>query len=253
MGVVIWLHSKIIKMFGYIITLFQIAFSFLENYVNADKTVLKKTLFYCFVTFFILLILSLRFDSIKQFQYPIQILILILVFAYCVPEIIYSACTSVLACVCILLVVNILTATIISLGLYKSISTESHIYPLYWLSIYSIIWIGLSLLANSRVAKLSNEIISGIFVMIFTLFTYFISLLSDKMIINHLSRLNSDFTSDFWIVLQQMANEGYGPTRILLIIVSICLPFIGLSSISIVLISIKEYWINKYGENSIIN
>lgn len=244
-----WIHVFTVNGWGKIFKGFDRLFLLLERYTKAEKIAFNKALAIIFTASIIAILVSFRFSILEQYQLYFQLLVMCISIITIVPPFIYSVCTSTMACVGFLTFINFFTAFLISYSIiYANALNHSMLFSL-WILIYALIWLFISLLANTKVAKLSNEIVSGLFVLIYTTLTYFISLLSDKLILNYLSNVIPDVPSAYWVYLQRAADEGYGPTKLLLIIVGVCLPFIGLSCISIVLISLKEYWFEKYGEH----
>lgn len=117
---------------------------------------------------------------------------------------------------------------------------------------FMILWVILSLVAEIKVAKLANEIISSLLTILFTAGTYISSIISSKYpsleviekTYNNIHNLEEAISKNSQILSDIM------PT----IIVYICdklflyiLPFLCISIFNITIISAKEYWFKKYG------
>lgn len=116
------------------------------------------------------------------------------------------------------------------------------------LVVYGVFWITYSLVADSKVSKLANEFISGVFVLTFTIASYFISTLSSQKIIQWLA---NEIPENKQIIIQigkELELNGISLTLALNLSIGIFLPFIGFSAISIILVNFKEYWREKYSD-----
>lgn len=116
--------------------------------------------------------------------------------------------------------------------------------------IYLLVWVFLSLISNSKVALLVNEIVSGMAATIFTIGTYLVSMaLKNKPASsNYLLYFQTDEAFElalankdalawefFWIMGLEMLETAF---------LSL-LPVIGVSALCIIMIKIKGYWVEK--------
>ena len=108
----------------------------------------------------------------------------------------------------------------------------------------------MSLVSNTRVALLANEIISGISVTIFTCGTYFTGI-----ILKHIPSLNEYLLYFHTVEDVQLALENndvfvlefIGTLGIELLELAFLsfLPIMGITTLCIILVKIKQYWMDK--------
>lgn len=115
--------------------------------------------------------------------------------------------------------------------------------------VYSIVWIFLSLISNSNVALLVNEIVSGIATTIFTIGTYLIGEKQKNMmnLEDYLSYSSDDTVKRAMIDKSIIADEL---TKIMIFetlekAFLFLLPIIGVSALCIIMVKIKIYWMGK--------
>ena len=121
--------------------------------------------------------------------------------------------------------------------------------PLF-IGLYLFIWVLLSLISNSKVALLVNEIVSGMVATVFTIGTYLISNAlkglpsSEEYILyyNNEEELNLAFLNG-----EMMARKFFdaGVLELLEGFFLAFLPVIGVSALSIIAVKIKIYWMEK--------
>lgn len=124
------------------------------------------------------------------------------------------------------------------------------IVDIVFVIIYLLVWVFLSLISNSKVALLVNEIVSGMAATIFTIGTYLVSMAlknkptsSDYLLYFQteeafeLAIANKDDLA--WEILRIMGLEMLETTFLSL------LPVIGVSALCIIMIKIKGYWVEK--------
>lgn len=124
------------------------------------------------------------------------------------------------------------------------------IVDIVFVIIYLLVWVFLSLISNSKVALLVNEIVSGMATTIFTIGTYLVSMAlknepasSDYLLYFHtdeafeLALVNKDALA--WEFLGIMGLEMLETVFLSL------LPVIGVSALCIIMIKIKGYWVEK--------
>lgn len=121
--------------------------------------------------------------------------------------------------------------------------------------LFGCIWMVLSLIADSKVSKLVNEVVASISTVIFTVGTYLIGLELSKFksIEDLLSKYFSNNYMDFEMALQQMNPKALEIMKIVFLdflqqAFIVLLPVIGISTICIMLVDIKEYWLEKNQE-----
>lgn len=132
-------------------------------------------------------------------------------------ELLYKSCHSVLFNLTFWVFFNLCFSVFVALIIcaIMDISDQYMIFPISFIS-YSLMWVCFSLVADAKVARLSNEIISGLLTLIFTITTYTASLYTDE-------------------------------TQLVITVAGgLLLPFIVLSVISIIAVNCKEYWEEKY-------
>ena len=93
--------------------------------------------------------------------------------------------------------------------------------------IYLVVWIFLSLISNSKVALLVNEIVSGAAATIFTIGTYLVSMALQN---------DDTLTSDIERIEMLKSVET---------LFMLFLPVIGVTALCIIMIKIKGYWMEK--------
>lgn len=189
---------------------------------------------------------SFFIELLSNLAASLGITILILLSLDVVPAVLYRACQSLCGCTCLLLIVNVIVAAIVDISFLYFAAGKTDLYFKHWLIIYSFFWISFSLLAETQVAKLANEIISGLNAFVFTLLSYYISLVSDKDIFSFFSKITPESSNYIWQLYEEMTIGGYSLTRLLVALTGVLLPFIGLSCISIVILNLKQYWTQKY-------
>lgn len=121
--------------------------------------------------------------------------------------------------------------------------------PLF-VGLYLFVWVFLSLISNSKIALLVNEIVSGIAATIFTIGTYLIS-----MVLKGLSA-SSDYKlyyhTDEAVIrasenVEALAWKYWGITVLEKLEVAFLafLPVIGVTALCIIMVKIKIYWMEK--------
>lgn len=139
--------------------------------------------------------------------------------------------------------------SLILAGIVQGI-VKSAIADIVFIIIYLLVWVFLSLISNSKVALLVNEIVSGVAATIFTIGTYLVSM----------ALKNKPTSSDYLLYFQTeesfelaLANKD-ALARELLGIMGLemletaflsLLPVIGVSALCIIMIKIKGYWVEK--------
>ena len=121
--------------------------------------------------------------------------------------------------------------------------------PLF-IGLYLFIWVLLSLISNSKVALLVNEIVSGIVATVFTIGTYLISsalkgLPSSEEYILYYN--NEEELTHALLNGEMMARKFFdaGVLELLEGFFLAFLPVIGVSALSIIAVKIKMYWMEK--------
>lgn len=147
-------------------------------------------------------------------------------------------------CACYNLFFSLILAGIVQ-GMVKSAITD-----VVFIIVYLLVWVFLSLISNSKVALLVNEIVSGVAATIFTIGTYLVSMglknkpaSSDYLLYFHtdeafeLALVNKDaFARQFLGIM--------GLEMLETVFLSL-LPVIGVSALCIIMIKIKGYWVEK--------
>lgn len=201
-----------------------------------------------FLGAFSLFFISVFIELFSALTIPLGIMIILFIILNFFPPILYKACKSLCGCTCFLLFANAVAAIIADISYVYFTAGKTDFYFKNWIIIYSVFWISFSLLAETQVAKLANEIVSGVTALFFTLLSYYISLLSDNSIFSFFSSLDPHSPNAIWQVYEEMVKEGYSLSRLLFALTGVFLPFIGLSCISTVILSLKQYWIQKYNK-----
>jgi len=119
-----------------------------------------------------------------------------------------------------------------------------------FIAAYLIVWIFLSLISNSKVSLLVNEIVSGIAATVFTIGTYLISMALKNMPSSN-DYLNYFQTDE--VFENALANGdalawsflGIGILEMLEGAFLSLLPIIGVTALCIIMIKIKGYWMEK--------
>ena len=121
--------------------------------------------------------------------------------------------------------------------------------PLF-IGLYLFIWVLLSLISNSKVALLVNEIVSGIVATVFTIGTYLISsalkgLPSSEEYILYYN--NEEELTQALLNGEMMARKFFdaGVLELLEGFFLAFLPVMGVSALSIIAVKIKMYWMEK--------
>ena len=122
-----------------------------------------------------------------------------------------------------------------------------------FIALYSFIWLFLSLISNSEVSLLVNEIISGLAATVFTIGTYLTS-----MKLGTLSPI-SDYESYFpnpealenALINENLLAWEYIKVELLNFLQTLfmtLLPIIGISALCIIFVKVKKYWLKKNGK-----
>lgn len=147
------------------------------------------------------------------------------------------------------LVYNMFFSMILAYVLQRYI--EHSVFTLLFVLMYMFVWIVFSLIADSKVALLVNEIVSGLIATIFTIGTYLVSMTlkglptSADMIEIFQTEQKAEIIlhetdSIVWRYVDRVAMESLEDGFVVL------LPVIGVSLICIVVLRLKEYWKEKY-------
>ncbi len=139
--------------------------------------------------------------------------------------------------------------SIVSACVIQGIIKSAMVTPLFVI-IYLFVWMFLTLISNSKVALLVNEIVSGIATTIFTIGTYLVSMsLKNMPSANEYQRY---FNTEEAFVLALTNQDALaweflkivGLETLEVIFISF-LPIIGVSALCIIMIKIKGYWMDK--------
>lgn len=121
--------------------------------------------------------------------------------------------------------------------------------PLF-IGLYLIIWLFLSLISNSKVALLVNEIISGITATIFTIGTFLINIALKNMPSSndYLRYFNTE--EAFEIALENKETQAWEFVGTMVleeleVVFLSFLPVIGVTALCIIMVKIKVYWMEK--------
>lgn len=149
----------------------------------------------------------------------------------------------------------LLLSVVYNLGFSFIVSYILHFFtkfsslPLF-IGTYLLVWVFLSLISDSNVALLVNEIISGIATTIFTIGTYLVSMgLNNKISLNDYLENFSTFEA-FEMALSN--GDVFAWEFIKIAVLEILadfflffLPVIGVTALSIIMIKVKIYWNQK--------
>lgn len=117
--------------------------------------------------------------------------------------------------------------------------------------LYCCIWTLYSFLANSKVSKLANEVIAGIFTFIYTIISFYLSILSDDQILQ-LAKYYNNGKYDHGIQdYEARIRMGYSFVKDLQKASGILLVIVGLSAFFVVIIGLRIYWEEKYRDKVI--
>lgn len=106
--------------------------------------------------------------------------------------------------------------------------------------IYAILWVTVSLLLEKKVAKLINQISVAVFGLIFTIGTYWVSVLPEDYIKNFLPINNNEIPF-----------SGAEINRAVLQFFLIFLIYIAISTLTEVILNIRDYCVDKYGKDKL--
>lgn len=121
--------------------------------------------------------------------------------------------------------------------------------PLF-IVVYLFVWMFLSLISNSKVSLLVNEIISGITTTIFTIGTYLVSMVLKNMPSSNDYLLYFHTDEAFELALENKDALAWkfvgilGLEQLEIAFLSL-LPVIGVTALCIIMIKIKGYWLEK--------
>lgn len=121
--------------------------------------------------------------------------------------------------------------------------------PLF-MGLYLFVWVFLSLISNSKVALLVNEIVFGIAATFFTIGTYLINIVLKDM------PTQNDYRSFYFtneVIIQALENEEKWAWKLIekMILETMevafisFLPVIGVTALCIIMVKIKIYWMEK--------
>jgi len=144
-------------------------------------------------------------------------------------------------------VYNFVFSIVISEQVQK-ITEYSIMLPLFVI-IYMCVWVFLSLISNSEVSLLVNEVASGLAATIFTIGSYVTDLMIKEAPYSKelLSLYNSvekdliagEISSEAWLILYSQILQSVNELFV------IFLPIIGVTALSVIVIKIKVYWMKK--------
>ena len=123
------------------------------------------------------------------------------------------------------------------------------ITPLFIVA-YLLVWVFLSLISYSEVSLLVNEIVSGITATIFTIGTYIISMLLKKLPSTNDFELYFQNNETFERALENRDSLAWsfleaGVLEMLESAFLSLLPIIGVTALSVIMVKIKKYWMEK--------
>ena len=116
--------------------------------------------------------------------------------------------------------------------------------------VYLLAWVFLSLISDSKVAMLVNEIVSGAATTIFTIGTYLVSIMlkNEPSSENYLFYFHTDEAFELALANKDVLAWNYFKImglESLEIAFLVFLPVIGVSALCIIMIKVKEYWVEK--------
>ncbi len=116
--------------------------------------------------------------------------------------------------------------------------------------IYLLIWVFLSLISNSKVAMLVNEIVSGVATTIFTIGTYLVSMALKNMPASRDYLLYFHTDEAFKLALANKNDSAWKFVGIMGLEILegtflLWLPVIGVTALCVIMIKIKVYWMEK--------
>ena len=166
----------------------------------------------------------------------IKLILLIGVIIFCFKQF-FKWRTSLIWSGMLLFVINII-ATIAIYGFFNF--DENRLSPNQAIIIYAMLWIIVSLFLEKKVAKLINQISVAVFGLIFTIGTYWISVLPEDYIKNFLPINNNEipFSS---------AEINRAALQFFLIF----LIYIAISTLTEVILNIRDYCVDKYGKDKL--
>lgn len=150
----------------------------------------------------------------------------------------------------ILLVLNFCAALYIFIMISELIKPQKVLW-IFIIIIFSILWCMFSLIADSRIAKLSNEIITGIFTFLFTLTSFILTLLTEGIITEKIKTIDNQSEKLIADLIIYLLNRDNGLIKSILKVLCFLLLIIGLSSVQIVITSIRVHWEEKYRDKVI--
>ena len=148
----------------------------------------------------------------------------------------------------ICIVYNMFFSIILACVIQRTI--KSAILTPLFITIYLFIWIFLSLISNSKVALLVNEVVSGMAATVFTIGTYLINIAlkslpasSDYILYYHTDEEMAQALENG----ETLAWKFMGTTVLEMLEVAFLsfLPVIGVTALCIIMVKIKIYWIEK--------
>ncbi len=139
--------------------------------------------------------------------------------------------------------------SLILTGIMQKIVNNT-IVDMMFIIIYLLVWVFLSLISNSKVALLVNEIVSGLAATIFTIGTYLVSMALKNMpnSEDYLLYFHTDEAFKLALINQDVLAwkfAGIMWLEILEITFMSLLPVIGVTALCIIMIKIKGYWMEK--------
>lgn len=140
--------------------------------------------------------------------------------------------------------------SLILTGIMREIVNNT-ISDIMFIVIYLLVWLFLSLISNSKVALLVNEIVSGLATTIFTIGTYLVSMALKNMpnSQDYLLYFYTDEAFELALTNQDALAwkfVGIKGLENLEIIFMSWLPVIGITALCVIMIKIKGYWMEKY-------
>lgn len=206
-----------------------------HTFVNRSKAAVTiQALSLCTIIIIAIIATLFRGALTKQAAYLVWVLSLVFIFVGFLSGLL-SYFQSVRGFIKLIVVSNILIAffiVFIMSDIIPIISSSGSIWLL--LMVYGGLWLIASIVAKSQVAKLANEVIAAIMTLTFSTLTYAINFVTEDMPIAG-------------FILSVFQETKYSVNQILNIFTGVFLYFIGVSTMGIVLVNIKQYLYQKHG------
>lgn len=242
-----------VRLAGQVFMFFDWVYSLIEKYHVFSQSNPKwdRMLWMFFGSGFVLLAILSTF---LKHALIVQVLCacLIFLFTHGLLKGLYICLNSVSLSVISLLLFNAGISGILCVLLVEQLHLMKQYFYSFFIS-YSVLWIFYSLLAQTKVSKVANEIMAGLSALVYTLASHYLNLLTDKQILDWFTKIPGytyDPTDQSLAELETfLVNTNF--VRELQNLSGLLLISVGLSALLVVIVNLRVYWEDKYRDKEL--